>query len=104
MPDQHGIAHIQVDEQGVAWIDDTKVKVIEVVLDKLAHGSSPEEMSRQFPHLSLSQIYAALTYYYDHQADLDADMERRYQQVEALQTQAKETPLRRRLRKMGQPG
>ena len=51
--------HIRLDDRGVAWIDQTNVKVIEVVLDKLAHGSSPEEMHFQYPHLSLSQIYAA---------------------------------------------
>jgi hypothetical protein len=54
-------AHIHLDEAGVAWIDDTNVKVIEVVLDKLAHGSSPEEMHLQYPHLSLAQIHAALS-------------------------------------------
>ncbi|HEX8919827.1 MAG TPA: DUF433 domain-containing protein, partial [Pyrinomonadaceae bacterium] len=62
------LAHIEIDDNGVAWIDDTKVKVIEVVIDKIAHGSSPEEMHFQYPHLSLSQIHAALAYYYDNQA------------------------------------
>ena len=52
-------SHIHVDDTGRAWIDDTNVKVIEVVIDKLAHGSSPEEMHFQYPHLSLAQIYAA---------------------------------------------
>ena len=51
---------IELDERGVAWITGTKVKVIEVATDKLAHGSSPEEMHVQHPHLSLAQIYAAL--------------------------------------------
>jgi hypothetical protein len=37
-------SHIRLDEKGAAWIDDTNVKVMEVVLDKLAHPSSPEEM------------------------------------------------------------
>ena len=27
------------------------------------------------PHLSLAQIYDALSFYYDHQAELDADIE-----------------------------
>ena len=31
-------SHIRRDSQGVAWIDDTNVKVIEVVLDRLAYG------------------------------------------------------------------
>jgi uncharacterized protein (DUF433 family) len=68
---------IELDEQGVAWIIGTRVKVIEVALDKLAHGSSPEEMAFQYPHLSLAQIHAALAYYYEHQGELDADIERR---------------------------
>ena len=57
---------IELDQRGVAWIIGTKVKVIEVATDKLAHGSSPEEMHLQYPHLSLAQMYAALAYYYEH--------------------------------------
>ncbi|MGH8056756.1 MAG: DUF433 domain-containing protein, partial [Candidatus Entotheonellia bacterium] len=52
-------AHIYLDDRGVAWLDDTNVKVIEVVLDKLAHGSSPEEIHFQHHGLSLAQIHAA---------------------------------------------
>jgi uncharacterized protein (DUF433 family) len=98
-------AHIHLDETGVAWIDDTNVKVIEVVLDKLAHGWSPEEIHFQHPDLSLSQIHAALAYYYDHQKALDAAIEEQLQRVEALMAQAGESPLRKRLRALGKlPG
>ena len=41
--------HIHLDDAGVAWIDDTNVKVIEVVLDKIAYGWSPEETHFQHP-------------------------------------------------------
>jgi len=94
-------AHIQLDTEGVAWIDNTKVKVIEVVLDKLAHGSSPEEMHFQYPHLSLAQIHAALAYYYDHQVELDAEIKRRRQEVNDLAAQEANSPLRQRLRTLG---
>ena len=93
--------HIQLDDEGVAWIENTKVKVIEVVLDKLAHGSSPEEMHFQYPHLSLAQIHAALAYYYDHQAELDAEIQRRWQEVNDLAAQEADSPLRQRLRALG---
>ena len=66
--------HIRLDAQGVAWIDDANVKVIAVVLDRLAYGWSPEEIHFQHPHLSLAQIHAALAHYYDHQAALDAEI------------------------------
>ena len=91
---------IELDEQGVAWISGTRVKVIEVALDKLAHGSSPEEMAFQYPHLSLAQIHAALAYYYEHQGELDADIERRWLEVKALAAQEADSPLQQRLREL----
>lgn len=94
-------AHIHLDARGVAWIDDTNVKVIEVVLDKLAHGSSPEEIHFQYPHLSLGQIHAALSYYYDHQEEMDAEIERQLQELDAMMVQAGDSPVRKRLRAMG---
>ena len=95
-------AHIHLDDKGVAWIDDTNVKVIEVVLDKIAHGSSPEEIHYQHPGLSLAQIHAALSYYYDHQEEIDEEIERRLREVDAMAAQAgNDTPLRRRLRAAG---
>ena len=94
-------AHIYLDDRGVAWIDDTNVKVIEVVLDKLAHGSSPEEIHFQYPHLSLAQIHAALSYYYDHQQAFDAEIERQLGEVDALMAEAGDSPFTKRLRAMG---
>ncbi len=94
-------AHIRLDDRGVAWIDDTKTKAIEVVLDMTAHGWSPEEIHFQHPHLSLAQIHAALGYYYDHQAEMDAQIQRSVAEVERLRAEAGESPLRQRLRKMG---
>ena len=38
-------------------------------------GNTPEEIQVKLPHLSLAQIYDALSFYYDHQADIDADIE-----------------------------
>ena len=52
--------HVFLDDAGRAWIDQTNVKVIEVVRDHLAYGWSPEEIHWQHPHLDLAQIYAAL--------------------------------------------
>src|SRR5882762_11730701 len=87
-------SHIEIDDQGVAWIAGANTKVVEVVLDKMAYGWSPEEMHFQHPHLSLAQIHAALSYYYEHQAEVDADIERRDRYVEDLRAQQK-NPLTR---------
>ena len=94
-------SHIVLDENGIAWIDDTNVKVIEVVLDKLAHGSSAEEMHFQYPQLSLGQIHAALAYYHDHRAEFDDQIARDEAEVSALRRKLGDTPDRKKLRALG---
>ena len=79
--------HIEIDENNIAWIADTKVKVIEIAVDKLAHGSSPEELHFQYPHLSIAQIHSALAYYYDHREELEAEIFKRLREVNELAAQ-----------------
>lgn len=94
-------AHILLDERGIPWIDDTNVKVIEVVVDRLAYGWSPEEMHSQHPNLSLAQIHAALSYYHDHQEEIDAQIERDLEAVDAARKAAGPSPFVERMRKEG---
>ncbi len=97
-----GTAHILLDEQGRAWIDDTNVKVIEVVLDKLGSGLTPEEIYEEhYRRFSMAQIHAALSYYYDHQAEFDAEIERQRKDVEMLRAQTLDSPGRQKLRALG---
>lgn len=95
-------SHIHLDDRGVAWIDDTNVKVIEVAAEYLAHGDSPEEMCAQhWGTLSLGQIYAALSYYFDHQAAFDAELDRQLSDYRQRRIQSLDSPGRQRLRAMG---
>jgi len=89
--------HIELDDQDVAWIGATKVKVIEIVLDKMAYGWSPEEIHFQHPHLSLAQIHGALTYYYENQSHLDAQIRQRLEQAGKLAAQVSNADFRRKL-------
>jgi uncharacterized protein (DUF433 family) len=79
---------VRIDDQGTAWIEGTTTRVIQVALDKLTQGWNADEIRAQYPYLSLAQIHAALSYYYDHQEALDAQIEREYQEVEALRADA----------------
>lgn len=45
----------------------TRVEVVEVALNKVAHGWSNGEIHFQHPQLSLADIHAALTYDYEDQ-------------------------------------
>ena len=67
---------IELDDRGIAWIAGARVKVSEVVLDKIASGSSPEEIHFQSPNLSLAQIHGALTYYYENRERVDEQIKR----------------------------
>ena len=96
-------AHIWLDDRGRAWIDDTNIKVIEVVLDKIGYGWTPDEIYEHHDHyLSLAQIHAAFVHYYDHKAEYDAEIERQDKMVEELRAQSLiNDPIRAKLRAMG---
>jgi uncharacterized protein (DUF433 family) len=93
-------SYIEIDENNVAWIADTKVKVIEIAVDKLAHGSSPEELHFQYPHLSMAQIHSALAYYYDHREELEMEILKRLREVNELAAQNADSSLQQKLRRL----
>jgi uncharacterized protein (DUF433 family) len=39
-------------------------------------GIPPEEIPRRLPHLTLAQVFDALSYYSDHQAEINGHIER----------------------------
>jgi uncharacterized protein (DUF433 family) len=95
------IEHIEIDDTGIARIVGKRTKVIQIVMDRMANGWTPEEIHAQYPHLSLAQIHAAFAYYYDHQEELDAAIERDLQEADSLRSSAGDTPAVHRLRQSG---
>jgi uncharacterized protein (DUF433 family) len=96
------VNHIRIGPDNQAWIEGTPYRVLDIVLDHLVHGFSAEEI--QFQHYgvpSLAQIHAALAYYYDHQAELDNEIERQVKSAEALKAQSGESPIVKRLKAEG---
>jgi uncharacterized protein (DUF433 family) len=79
-----GYEHISLGKDGVPLIKGTTLKVVELVMEKIAYGWSAEEIHFQHPYLSMGQIYSALAYYSDHKEELDRDIDRRAQRVEDL--------------------
>jgi uncharacterized protein (DUF433 family) len=61
---------------GRAIIAGTNFPISSVAVYILWHGMLPEELVRRFPHLTLAQVDDALSYYYDHQAEVDAEIEK----------------------------
>ena len=60
---------------GVARIGDTRFKVIHLAASHHFMGWGAEELLRQYPDLKPEEVYAALTYFYDHREEMIAKME-----------------------------
>ena len=85
---------INVDGKGVAYIEGTATKVIEVVQAKQAHGWTPEQVQSELPHLTLAQVYAALAYYHANRDELDEQIQKRRDFADGLRAQER-SPLTR---------
>ena len=59
---------------GEPVIRDTRFTVRAVVTYVLRLGMTVEEVVREWPHLAPAQIYDALSFYYDHQDEIDEEI------------------------------
>mgnify|MGYP000906986322 CR=1 FL=1 len=57
---------------GEPIISGTRITVRAIVHYILFHGMTAEELVKEFPHINLSQVYDALSYYYDHKAEIES--------------------------------
>lgn len=68
-----------VREEGICGespvIRGTRVSVASIA-EYYLMGFTPEEIQRELPHLTLSQIFDALSYYFDHREEIDKEIER----------------------------
>lgn len=68
------INHICLDDRGVAYLAGSRIKVQQIVIAHYDLNRTPEQIQEDYPHLSLAQIHAALSYYHDHRARMDAEI------------------------------
>lgn len=95
-------AHIEKPPGDSARLKNTpRMRVSMIISAYLAHGYSPEEMCRQFPHMSLSEAYSAMAYYFDHQEEIDEEIERELREYESIRAAQPPSPILKRLRELG---
>ena len=87
--------HIVLDERGIARIVGSRIKVSDIALHKRVYGSGPHEVRAAYPHLGLGEIYSAFAYYYDHQREIDDQIEQDEAEAARLRA-ALEDPERQR--------
>ena len=75
--------HLTTDANGQVRIVKTRYKVIHLAAEHYAYGWTAEELMRQHPDLRPGEVYAALTWFYDHHAAMVAEMKDSLATVEA---------------------
>ncbi|HEY2589456.1 MAG TPA: DUF433 domain-containing protein [Tepidisphaeraceae bacterium] len=78
-----------------------RIRVAQIAMDYLAHGWSADEIHRQHPYLSLGEIHAGLGYYFDHQTEIDAEIEAELRDLNQGATNAPMSPFQARMRAKG---
>jgi uncharacterized protein (DUF433 family) len=95
-------AHIEkIDGQPARLRRMPRVGVAQIVMDYLAYGWSVEEMCRQHPYLTPSEAHAAMAFYFDHQEDIDREIEAEVKETAASLSHAPPTPFVASMRAKG---
>jgi hypothetical protein len=76
------------------WQGGTVVPLVNHAQDARATFNEEEPMS------VLDQLASALAYYYEHQSDIDTQIEKDWQEVNELAARQPDSPLRQRLREL----
>jgi uncharacterized protein (DUF433 family) len=59
-----------------------RTRVAMIVMDYLSRGLGPEDVVRHYPYLKLAEVHAAMSYYHDHQEEIDAEIQAELDQLE----------------------
>lgn len=99
-PRPPGREHIVVEKGhcgGKPHIAGHRIKVQHVAIWHERLGKDPDEIVAEHPGLTLADVHAALTYYYDHRAQIDADIREDVDFTEAMKANSPPSLLLQRL-------
>lgn len=60
---------------GRACIVGHRIRVMDIVAFHDTHALTPQEIVDEYPGITLADVYAALAYYHDNRAEIEADIE-----------------------------
>src|SRR5438552_13726460 len=82
--------HIVKEDGAAARLDaHPRTRVAMIVMDYRARGLGPEDIVRHYPYLTPAEVHAAMTYYYDHQQEIDTEIQA---ELELLERESKTIP------------
>ncbi|MBI5842900.1 MAG: DUF433 domain-containing protein [Chloroflexi bacterium] len=71
------------DSNGVVRVGGTRV-TLDTVVRAFLRGATAEEIAQQYPSLSLSDIYATISYYLQHRDEVDKYLEKRRKHAQTV--------------------
>jgi len=84
---------------GEPHIAGTGIRVLDIAVRYEIMGMSPEDIMVALPHLTLSQIHDALSYYYEHKEEMDRRWKRAIESVSVMR-KAHKSVLKQKLGKV----
>src|SRR3990167_3789792 len=79
--------YITIDKRirdGEPVISGTGIRVLDIAVRYEIMGMSPDDILIAFPHLNLSQVHDAISYYYEHKNEIDREWKSEAREAEAL--------------------
>jgi uncharacterized protein (DUF433 family) len=84
-------SYITADEHGVKRVSGTRISIDSVVI-AFQQGQSAEEIQRNFPALSLEQVYGTITYYLGHRQEIEQYVRQQGAKWEELRAENEQNP------------
>ena len=72
-----------MDKDGVARVGGTRV-TLDTVVRAFMRGATAEEIAQQYPSLTLSDVYATISYYLQNRAEVETYLEKRRKHAQAV--------------------
>lgn len=79
------------DADGVIRVGRTRV-TLDVLLAQFQSGATPEEIASEFTTLSLTDVYATISYYLQNRQEIDAYLSRRAEKAQVIRKQIESQP------------
>jgi len=102
MPVEVTYPHIEkIDGESARLTRLPRIRVAQIVVDYLNHGWSADEICIHYPHLGLAEVHSAMAYYFDHQSEINAEIEAEQRLIDESRRNAKPSAVESRLRAQG---
>ncbi len=79
-------APLTINADGVVYVGKTRV-TLDTVITVFKQGMTAEEIIYRYPSLQLKEVYAAISFYLNHQEDVELYLQQRQQKAQEIRRQ-----------------